>query len=231
MNSPETLDQTAQSQDLSAPPQPQEAPESAANTAEEVTAPQEENAPTQGEPARLTEEPPTGRLTEADLQSLSDEYTASGALSDATYQNLEARGYPRTLVETYIRGQQALMNEYRTSIYEQVGGENAYTAMTDWAGATFSESEIETYNSLITSGQKENITIAITSLKARYEAAHPGESAPLSGAASGPTSGQIEPYATQEELQKATYASLYGNMTEEQRAQHEARLLASTHLI
>ena len=114
----------------------------------------------------------SGELLSSDeLQGYANEVLQDGNLSDETYQSLESRGLPRQLVEAYVEGQKALMQQSRADMLSAVGGEEAYGALTTWAEQNLSESEIEAYDNAMHSGDQNTIMMNIQGLYARYQQA------------------------------------------------------------
>ena len=117
-------------------------------------------------------ERPEGQLVSADeLQEYSDAVLQDGNLSDEAYSDLEARGLPRDLVEAYVEGQKALMNQSRSEFLSVVGGEEAYESLTSWANKNLSDAEIEAYDTAMNSGDHNAIMMNIQGLYARYQQA------------------------------------------------------------
>ena len=108
-------------------------------------------------------------LSSDELQGYADEVLQDGNLSDETYQSLESRGLPRELVEAYVEGQKALMQQSRADILQTVGGEDAYDELTSWAEQNLSDAEIEAYDNVMTSGDRDTIMMSIQGLYARYQ--------------------------------------------------------------
>lgn len=103
-----------------------------------------------------------------DYDALQVEYQDSGELSGDTYKALEASGIPKTMVDAYIAGQEALTQSTITQMYEVAGGETEYNAMLQWAEESLSESEVNAFNSALT--DEAQTKFAIQGLHARYNA-------------------------------------------------------------
>lgn len=103
-----------------------------------------------------------------DFNSLSEEYTAQGGLSDDSYAKLQAAGFPRDLVDNYIRGQEAIAAQRDTQIYNIVGGEDKYMAMVNWASTHLTSEEKDMYNKSLNT---EAAPLAVEGLYARYQRA------------------------------------------------------------
>ena len=110
-------------------------------------------------------------LSTDEMQGYADQVLQDGNLSDASYDDLESRGLPRDLVSAYVEGQKALMEQSRSEMLGAVGGEEAYTALTAWAEQNLSESEIEAYDNVMNSGDRNTIMMSIQGLHARYQQA------------------------------------------------------------
>lgn len=126
-----------------------------------------------GEEAPEAGEEAAREATEAaglNFDEYSEEYAQNGELSEGTYQALAEAGIPQELVDQYIAGQEAQMNAHRDSIMTDVGGQETYDNMTEWAADTFSDTEIDTFNMAVNSGDANMTRMAVQGLKARYEA-------------------------------------------------------------
>ena len=105
-----------------------------------------------------------------DFEALSQEFWTNDGLADASYEQLEKAGIPRNLVDSYIEGQQALLSTTTNQVYDSVGGQDSYEAMTDWAGDNLSEGQIDAFNRAVNSGDMEETMFAVQGLRSMYEA-------------------------------------------------------------
>lgn len=103
-----------------------------------------------------------------DFDSMQQEFADSGELSEKTYKDLEAKGIPKEMVDAYVEGQQAKAEAYSKEIYGFAGGEESYKEMSQWASENLSDSEVEAFNSAITSGNQSQARLAIDGLVSRY---------------------------------------------------------------
>lgn len=103
-----------------------------------------------------------------DFEGLQQEFADNGELSQQTYADLEKRGIPKDMVDTYIEGQKALATEYQAELFGFAGGEDAYSEMAEWAMDNLSEDEIDAYNEAIVSGNSAQARLAIDGLATRY---------------------------------------------------------------
>jgi hypothetical protein len=101
----------------------------------------------------------------AELQS------ETGAISDETYAEFAKQGITKDQIDTYVEGQHAKFELRKIHVEREVGGEDAYAAMLQWAGANYSPEEADAYNQTVFGGSRDNALQAARSLKAKYEEA------------------------------------------------------------
>jgi len=110
-----------------------------------------------------------------DFSEFEKEFAETGGLSNESYSKLEQMGYPRGLVDSYIQAQKlaakgleaethALLNEF--------GGAEQYGQMVEWARTNLSPSEIAAYNKAVSSGDRDQIKLAISGLQQQFNARH-----------------------------------------------------------
>lgn len=124
-----------------------------------------------------------------DFDALSANYAKNGKLEDAEYEALAKANIPKALVDSFIKGQQALatadegrVEATRQSVFTTVGGEENYATMVAWAGETFTEAEIAVFNDAVNGTNTDATMFAVKALKAQYEAAEGFEpTTPLRG--------------------------------------------------
>lgn len=122
-----------------------------------------------------------------DFDALSDEFNSTGALSDASYAALEAKGFHRELVDSFIAGQQAIAANYAAEVTSNVGGMEAYGEIVSWAKDNLTPDEIDAFNENVDSGNLTKAKLAVQGLKARYDAAVGTEPTLLGGDNAGTT--------------------------------------------
>ena len=66
-----------------------------------------------------------------DYGALTTEYEEKGALSEDTYKKLADAGYPKAVVDTYIRGIEAANEAFVNSVYTVAGGKDEYDELSD----------------------------------------------------------------------------------------------------
>lgn len=123
-----------------------------------------------------------------DFDSMQNTYAETGEITEENYADLEKAGLPKSLVDQWIAGQEAVANASVNSVMDTVGGREAYTNMTSWASDNLSEMEIATFNKAIDSGDRDLQIMAIEGIQNKYhsvEGRQPnlmqGQAAPQTG--------------------------------------------------
>ena len=151
--------------------------------------PDEEGAEPEGE----TEDTPEQELTETEqfIANASDEFYANnGEISQETYDQL-AQLDSTDLINAYMKSQNEqaeapqesveLTPEDTSSIKNLAGGEDSYNELIQWAGENLSEPMIESFDSLVESGNPGAIQLAVRGLMAEYESQNGSEGRMLTG--------------------------------------------------
>lgn len=63
------------------------------------------------------------------IESIQREYEENEELSDASYAKLAEIGYTKAFIDSYIRGQEALVEQYVNSVIEYAGGRERFDAL------------------------------------------------------------------------------------------------------
>lgn len=105
-----------------------------------------------------------------DYNSIVDEFQTNGKLSTETMEKLQKAGYTAGAVKSYIVGQQARYEQYRTKVEKTVGGAKHYNQLAKWAKDNLTKKEKTTYNAAVESGDLAKAKFAVKGLQARYEA-------------------------------------------------------------
>jgi hypothetical protein len=159
-----------------------------------------------------------------DINAFSQEFQNSGALSEDSYQKLEAAGIPKPMVDAYISGQQALAAQVQAQGFEAAGGKEQFEQMVKWAATGLTPGEIAAYDAAVTGGSVDQMKLAVAGLRARYEAANGREPGLLGGK---PGSGNAPGYASRAEMTTDMKDPRYGK-DPAFRAKVEAKLAATT---
>lgn len=103
-----------------------------------------------------------------DFDVFQQEYNETGQLSPDAYQALEEAGFPESMVDSWIAGQNALASQMTTEMYDIAGGGEEYAQMVQWASDNLPENEVSAYNVTMESGDPNLIRLAVQGLNARY---------------------------------------------------------------
>lgn len=68
----------------------------------------------------------SGKVTADDITAIKAEYAKDGKLSDASYAKLQEAGYTKRFVESFIRGQEAMAEQYAAGIVRFAGGSDQF---------------------------------------------------------------------------------------------------------
>jgi len=101
---------------------------------------------------------------------LQNEFLAYGTLTKDSFEDLEAAGFPRPVVETWIQGQNAVADNLKTSVQSLAGGAENYSAMLEWAGENLNDREIGAFNKAIESGNVDDIGLAVNGIMSKFSA-------------------------------------------------------------
>ncbi|MER8591841.1 hypothetical protein NKH33_09595 [Mesorhizobium sp. M1182] len=119
------------------------------------------------------------------LATFDAEYAEAGALSEASYETLAAKGFDKATVDGYIAGQEALGQIATQRITEAAGGKDGMDRIFAWATTGVSPAEIDAFNEKFQHADVNAGVIAMEQLKAKYEAANGKDPVLLGGKPSG----------------------------------------------
>lgn len=126
-----------------------------------------------------------------DFDSLQNEYNEQGGLTQESLAKLEEAGFSNDLVNSWIAGQEALANNYQESIYDSVGGQEAYSQMISWAADNLSPQETAAYDRAVESGDLDMVKLAVSGLRNQYQAAEGADPSLIDGQSTTSTGGNF----------------------------------------
>jgi hypothetical protein len=127
-----------------------------------------------------------------DMQAIQQEYMQnSGQLSEATYADLQGRGFDRQYVNAFIQGQQALAEKSMAEAAKIVGGEAEYDAMIKWAEQNLNPAQQEAFNKAVNDPAQADMQIR--GLHSLYKQTNPTAPSPVGGDVSAPDAAAIDP--------------------------------------
>jgi hypothetical protein len=129
------------------------------------------------------------------MDALQTEYNEKGTLDDKSFDALEKAGIPKSYVDAFIQGQEAVATQMQNTIKSEVGGEESYTEIVNWAKDALNPQEIAAFNKTVNSNDLEAVKLAVTGLKARHDAVNGTNPKLISGKAGTDTGGGYNSWA------------------------------------
>ena len=125
------------------------------------------SAPQEEQPSEPVEEvaEPTQEMQQ--LDKYYDEFIEKNELSEKSYEELDAMGLSKDLVDGYIAGQKALADNDVSEVQKVVGGQDNYAQLLDWSSKNLTQSEKDAFNDTIDNGSTEQVKIAVLGLMSK----------------------------------------------------------------
>lgn len=142
-----------------------------------------------------------------DYEQVAREYEENQELSKNTLDKLEKAGYPKSVINAYIAGLDALADQYARKITDYAGGTETYGRMIDYLKQQ-PQAVRDGFNDAIQTGSFAQIQLAIDGIKAKMTATH-GTSNP-SIMAGGGSKGGGGSYSSLTDLSSAMNDPRYG---------------------
>lgn len=101
-----------------------------------------------------------------DYDALVKEYEDNGNLSDKSMKALKGAGYPEAVVNAFIKGFEAQVNEFTNAVYKIAGGEAEYGKLCNFIKG-LGESDVQAFNETINSGSLTQLAALINGYKAQ----------------------------------------------------------------
>ena len=140
-----------------------------------------------------------------DYNVLTQEYEEKGALSEDTYKKLADAGYPKAVVDTYIRGVEAVNEAFTNSVYAAAGGKEEYGKLSKYIESKGQEA-VDGFNDAVMNGSLSTVKMLIAGFKAEMTLRNGTQKASVLGGNSGVTSG----FANEAAMEKAMDDPRYG---------------------
>jgi hypothetical protein len=155
-----------------------------------------------------TEEVEGVAITETAMEEFSNEFYENGDLSEETLDRIQDEfGVSKEIAKAYVDGQKALVEQAQQTIFAEVGGQENYQEMLEWAKSNLTESEINAYDSAIVSNDLETARMVAKGLHAQFTGSE-GTTPSLargSAAAAGGTEGYGSWQQVSADMAKAEY--------------------------
>ena len=101
-----------------------------------------------------------------DYDALVKEYEDNGKLSDESMKALKGAGYPEAVVNAFIKGFEAQVNEFTNAVYKMAGGQEAYGQLCNFVKG-LGEADVQAFNETIQSGSLTQLSALINGYKAQ----------------------------------------------------------------
>lgn len=101
-----------------------------------------------------------------DYDALVKEYEDNGKLSDESLKALKGAGYPEAVVNAFIKGFEAQVNEFTNAVYKMAGGEAEYGRLCEFIKG-LGEADVQAFNETINSGSLTQLSALINGYKAQ----------------------------------------------------------------
>lgn len=138
-----------------------------------------------------------------------DEIAEKGTLSEESYKELETKGFPRAMVDSYVEGEKLKATMGIEQVISSVGGRDAFSEMSQWAATNLSPTELEMYNAQVAPGATlQSASMALQWLKAKYEGAVGKEPTLVTGRPAGGSANAG--FASKQEAMAAVRDKRYG---------------------
>ena len=164
----------------------------------------------QGEEEPSEEEAPEASPAQSLITDASAEFAEKGELSEemmSKFSEMSSQDLVQAYMEMQANAPQAeavepveLSDNDINAIKNSVGGEVEYDKVIDWATNNLSESQIEAYDDIISTGNTDVIQMMVDGLKAQYDSANGFEGRMLTGKAANNSS---DVFRSQEEVVSA----------------------------
>ena len=159
------------------------------------------------------------------IEDAATAYAEKGELSEANYKELEKLNITKDIVDTYIKGQEAMIAAEEIEIANSIGGQENYEAMAEWASNNLPAEEINSFEDIVVgSNNKEAAKMAVKGLYARFLS----EGGQQPSIRQGNTSGAaVQPFQSNAQVVEAMRDKRYEN-DPAYREEVERRLAVST---
>ena len=147
------------------------------------------------------EETSAPEATTGAIEDARNEFAENGELSDKAFDALEAAGLPRSFVEQYIAGQEAMSIQQAATIQESIGGAGNYEAMAEWASENLADGDLDAFNAIVEGQSVEQARVAVKGLYAQFQAAGGKGPALVQGSTSGDAG--VKPFGSTAQVTEA----------------------------
>lgn len=140
-----------------------------------------------------------------DYNALTDEYEANGVLSADTYKKLADAGYPKTVVDTFIRGVEAANEGYANAVFAMAGGKEGYSKLSSYIASQGQET-VDAFNEAVMNGSLATVRMLVKGFQAEMTLRNGTAKKSVLGSGGGSVGG----YADEAAMAKALDDPRYG---------------------
>lgn len=183
----------------------------------------EEEEQTEEQPQAEEVDEPTTAAQQLIQDASVEFFENEGKLKEETYEALANAGLSRELVDNFAKGQAALNELESTQIQSAANGD--YDAMSEWAGKSLNDNEMNAFNEVVNNGTVDQAKLAVSGLYARYQAENGGSQPKL---VTGKTTGtSTMPFQSMQEVSRAMQDPRYKSGDKAYHADIDRRLEVS----
>lgn len=142
-----------------------------------------------------------------DYDALVKEYEDNGKLSDESMKALKGAGYPEAVVNAFIKGFEAQVNEFINAVYKIAGGEAEYGKLCNFIKG-LGEADVQAFNETINSGSLTQLAALINGYKAQMTTKYGTSNRSILG---GATAVEAQGFNSKDAMIKAMNDPRYGN--------------------
>ena len=142
-----------------------------------------------------------------DYDALVKEYEDNGKLSEESMKALKGAGYPETVVNAFIKGFEAQVNEFTNAVYKMAGGEAEYGKLCTFIKG-LGEADVQAFNETINSGSLTQLAALINGYKAQMTTKYGTSNRSILG---GANAVEAQGFNSKDAMIKAMNDPRYGN--------------------
>lgn len=137
-----------------------------------------------------------------DVDSLIEQFSGEGALSDENYAKLAEAGYSKTLVDSVIAGQRAAVEAFTADVLSVVGGADQFKAIAQYASVN-SPDLVAAYNAAIERTDAASAKAILTALSKERTAKLGTSNRQVQGKPAAPAQAQPKGFSSEAEMVSA----------------------------
>ena len=142
-----------------------------------------------------------------DYDALVKEYEDNGKLSEESMKALKGAGYPEAVVNAFIKGFEAQVNEFTNAVYKIAGGEAEYGKLCNFIKG-LGEADVQAFNETINSGSLTQLAALINGYKAQMTTKYGTSNRSILG---GANAVEAQGFNSKDAMIKAMNDPRYGN--------------------